>query len=43
MWKVAQIAKEPIRGVIEQIVEIESHEDVYAIRRGLRRLIARYY
>lgn len=39
----AQIAKEPIREIIEEIVEIEKHEDVYAIRRQLRQLIARYY
>lgn len=39
----AQIAKEPIKAIIEEIVEIEDNEDLYAIRRGLRRLIARYY
>lgn len=39
----AQIAKEPIKGIINEIVEIEAHEDPYAVRRGLRRLIARYY
>ena len=39
----AQIAREPIKGIIEQIVEIESNEDIYALRKGLRKLIARYY
>lgn len=38
-----EIAKEPIKAIIEEIVEIENSEDIYAIRRGLRRLIARYY
>ena len=39
----AQIAREPIKGIIEQIVEIESNEDIYQLRKGLRKLIARYY
>lgn len=39
----AQIAREPIKDIIESIVEIESNEDIYALRRGLRKLIARYY
>ena len=38
-----QIAREPIKGIIEEIVEIESNEDIYALRKGLRKLIARYY
>ena len=38
-----QIAKEPIKDIIQEIVEIEANEDIYAVRRGLRRLIARYY
>jgi len=39
----AQIAREPIKGIIEEIVEIEANEDLYALRKGLRKLIARYY
>jgi len=39
----AQIAREPIRKIIEEIVEVESNEDIYALRKGLRKLIARYY
>ncbi len=38
-----QIAREPIKGIIEEVVEIESNEDIYALRKGLRKLIARYY
>ena len=38
-----QIAREPIKGIIEEIVEIESNEDIYSLRRGLRKLISRYY
>jgi len=39
----AQIAREPIKDIVEEIVAIEANEDIYAIRRGLRKLIARYY
>ena len=39
----AQIAREPIKGIIEEIVEIEANEDLYVLRKGLRKLIARYY
>ncbi len=39
----AQIAREPIRGIIKDIVEIEAQEDEYAVRKGLRKLIAKYY
>lgn len=39
----AQIAREPIKAIVEQLVEIEAHEDVYSLRRGIRKLIARYY
>ena len=38
-----QIAREPIRGIIEEIVEIETIKEPYEMRRGLRKLIARYY
>ena len=38
-----QIAREPIRGIIEEIVEIETIKGEYEMRRGLRKLIARYY
>ncbi len=39
----AQIAREPIKGLIEELIEVEAKEDEYALRRGLRKLIARYY
>ena len=39
----AQIAREPIKDIINSIVEIEANEDIYALRKGLRKLIARYY
>jgi len=38
-----QIAREPIRQVMEELIEVEANEDVYALRRGLRKLISRYY
>jgi len=38
-----KIAREPIRVVMEELIEVESSEDIYALRRGLRKLIARYY
>jgi len=39
----AQIAREPIKDIINEIVDIEANEDIYSLRRGLRQLIARYY
>ena len=39
----AQIAREPIVAIIDEIVTLESVTDVYRLRRGLRRLIAKYY
>ena len=39
----AQIAREPIIAIVDEIVTLESVTDVYRLRRGLRRLIAKYY
>lgn len=38
-----QIAREPLKEIINDIVELEANEDVYSLRKGLRRIIARYY
>jgi len=38
-----QIAREPVRALMEELIEVEANEDIYALRRGLRKLIARYY
>lgn len=38
-----QIAREPIVAIIEEIVTLEQVTDVYRLRRGMRRLIAKYY
>ncbi len=39
----AQIAREPIVAIIDEIITLEAVTDVYRLRRGLRRLIAKYY
>lgn len=38
-----QIANEPIKEIVEQLVEVESSDNYHDMKRGLRKLIARYY
>ena len=38
-----QIAREPVRQIMNELVEVEANEDIYALRKGLRKLIAKYY
>ena len=38
-----QIAREPIREIIEEVVEVEQSTELETMRRGLRKLIAKYY
>lgn len=38
-----QIAREPIKDIIEEIVEIEANTELVPMKRALRKLIARYY
>lgn len=38
-----KIAREPVRQVMDELIEVEANEDIYALRKGLRKLIARYY
>ena len=38
-----KVAYEPIKEIVEELVKVEASEDYHDMKRGLRKLIARYY